>query len=531
MEPKRTPRLLYPSHETMLPDNVAPPASEWTPGELASLFELEFRGENGAARVYTTGSRFTPSAVVWNAIAVPNRGRSLDVVVRSLDPRAPEHGFVSERVQLILSGSQLNGAAYYWSTGAQGILKARVSDVAPVKFYPEVQTEPPRCLGCHTLSRDGKKLAVVYEGESVQVLATADRASLFGSATMMPPPEMMPPPAMMPPAPMPEPDAAEGVLSGAWVSFSPDATKLVLAAKGRLRLLDGTTGTALGSEEGTIVTPEMTFAAHPDWSPLGNRLAITLATRGNGKEVEGGAIAVLPFDGTSFGTVEILVPSTAPDDNNFFPAFSPDGRYIAFVRAKGKSRDAGSATLNLLDTESGDIRNLERLNQRVGSDDEKGGLGNSMPVWAGSNADGSFWLSFSSLRGYGETRPKDKKIDQIWLAAIDPTLPDPGYAAFWAPFQSLDHGNHRAFWTDASDDTACACVDRCGDAIDNDCDGEVDEMDCAVGCIAREICGDGIDNDCNCAIDDCALTEDCEDGIDNDGDGLTDGDDAVCQIR
>jgi hypothetical protein len=404
-------------------------------------------------------------------------------------------------------------------------MKARISDATPVKFYPPAEAEAPSCLGCHTLSRDGKKMAVVYEGEAVQVIATADRASLFGRATMMPAPDVMPP------APMPEPGAADDALSGAWGSFSPDASKLVLAQKGGLKLIDGTTGMPLGSDGGTIATPEMTFATHPDWSPLGDRLAITLATRGNGKEVEGGSIAVLPFDGTTFGPAEILVPSTAADDNHFFPSFSPDGRYIAFVQAKGKSRDAASATLNLLDTENGEIHALERLNRRVGAEDEKGGLGNSMPVWAGSNADGSYWLSFSSLRAYGELRPKDKKVDQIWLAAVDPTLDDPGYAAFWAPFQSLDQGNHRAFWTESQSDPACACSDRCDDAIDNDCDGEVDEADCASDCGAREVCGDGVDNDCNCSIDDCALTEECADGVDNDGDGLADGDDPVCQIR
>ncbi len=63
-------------------------------------------------------------------------------------------------------------------------------------------------------------------------------------------------------------------------------------------------------------------------------------------------------------------------------------------------------------------------------------------------------------------------------------------------------------------------VEICGDGIDNDGDGEIDE-----GCPALiEICGDGIDNDGDGLIDeDCpALVEICGDGIDNDGDGLID---------
>ncbi len=59
------------------------------------------------------------------------------------------------------------------------------------------------------------------------------------------------------------------------------------------------------------------------------------------------------------------------------------------------------------------------------------------------------------------------------------------------------------------------CIEICGDKIDNDGDGLIDE-----GCI--EICGDKIDNDGDGLIDeDCpAVVEICGDGIDNDGDGL-----------
>src|SRR5690606_10890643 len=104
---------------------------------------------------------------------------------------------------------------------------------------------------------------------------------------------------------------------------------------------------------------------------------------------------------------------------------------------------------------------------------------------------------------------------------------DPSYAAFWAPFQNLDHGNHRAFWTHTSDDRQCGCVELCGDKIDNDCDGSADEADCVATCMDREICGNGVDDDCNCVVDDCAV-EICDDGIDNDGDELADELDPIC---
>lgn len=56
----------------------------------------------------------------------------------------------------------------------------------------------------------------------------------------------------------------------------------------------------------------------------------------------------------------------------------------------------------------------------------------------------------------------------------------------------------------------------CGDGIDNDNDGLIDEN-------CTEICGDGIDNDLDGLVDEnCPTGEKCGDGIDNDGDGLID---------
>jgi Putative metal-binding motif len=69
-------------------------------------------------------------------------------------------------------------------------------------------------------------------------------------------------------------------------------------------------------------------------------------------------------------------------------------------------------------------------------------------------------------------------------------------------------------------------VEICGDGIDNDKDGLVDEG-CTVTPPPAEICGDGIDNDKDGLVDEgCTVTpppaEVCGDGIDNDKDGLVD---------
>jgi hypothetical protein len=257
-------------------------------------------------------------------------------------------------------------------------------------------------------------------------------------------------------------------------------------------------------------------------------VAIALGSKGGNKEIEAGSIAVLSYDAGVWGEPEVVVPSASAEDNNFFPVWSPDSKYLAYVHAEGKSKDAPSAELRLFDVAAERVISMLRVNQRVNNQDGVTGLGNSMPTWAPSTKPGTFWLAFSSMRAYSIVRPANDKDDQIWIAAVDPATPDPSYAGFWAPFQSIEEGNHRAFWTHAAEDTQCRCVDICGDALDNDCNGTADESSCSE-CAAEEICDDGVDNDCDCLVDDCNV-EICNDEIDNDGDGNVDRDDPECQI-
>ena len=111
------------------------------------------------------------------------------------------------------------------------------------------------------------------------------------------------------------------------------------------------------------------------------------------------------------------------------------------------------------------------------------------------------------MRAYGTLRAATDKLDQIWIAAVDPSLPsEPGYAAFWAPFQSMPEGNHRAFWTHVEGEKQCRCAEICGDGIDNNCNGVADEADCQT-CQPQEICGNGKDDNCDCVIDNCGATD------------------------
>lgn len=503
--PADEPAISYPSHETMFPINVSHIRHEWTAGGANDSFRLRFEGAQTTVTIYTRDTNWTPSEEQWDWIAESNRGGRVSLTVSGLAASNPDKVWRSQPVTLLFSDAAVEGAIYYWSTGTQGVMKALVSDPIPSKFYSDpAATNANTCVACHTLSRDGKRLAVGYGGEKLWEVSVPERERIV-------------------------PSTPGSERASSWTTFSPDGKMLLVAAAGKLTLIDSDTGAAIGANAGLVPIPSGKVATHPDWSARGDRVAITLGTRGGGKEVEGGSIAILPYDNGAWGTPDIIVASAGATDNNFFPAWSPDSRWLVYVNAAAKSKDAVSASLRLISVTDRQPIVLTRLNERVNNRDDVPLLGNSMPTWAPSTKPGTFWLAFSSLRPYASLRPLDDKEDQIWIAAVDPSLPDPGYAAFWAPFQSIEAGNHRAFWTHTGEDQQCSCVERCGDDLDNDCNGTADEASC-VSCIDHEICGDGIDNNCDCVVDNCPSQEICGDGIDNDGDGFTDGDDPACFV-
>ena len=523
------PAMIYPSHETMFPINVSQIRHDWS-APSGDLFELRFVGPNTTVTVYSTALTWTPTEEQWDWIAESNRGASVELVVSSLDTAAPSDAWSSQPITLLFSDAAVEGAIYYWSTGTKGIMRATVSSPLPEKFYTDpTAADAETCVACHTLSRDGTRLAVGYNGERLREVSVPDRETIVPTGATNPAPMPMPMPMPMPgmPKPMPPKGMMGEGMASAWTTFSPDGKMLLVAANGILTLIDSDTGETIGDNAGVVTIPAGTVATHPDWAATGDRVAIALGTKGGNKEIEAGSIAIMDYDAGAWGEAEVVIASAGAADNNFFPVWSPDSKYLAYVHAEGKSKDALSAELRLFDVDKGSVISMVRVNQRVNNENGVLGIGNSMPTWAPSTKQGTFWLAFSSLRAYSVVRPAADKEDQIWIAAIDPTADDPGYSGFWAPFQSIDEGNHRAFWTHASDDTQCRCVEICGDSLDNDCNGTADEDTCSE-CAAEEICGDGIDNDCDCVVDDCNV-EICGDGIDNDEDGNIDRADPECQ--
>jgi TolB protein len=218
--------------------------------------------------------------------------------------------------------------------------------------------------------------------------------------------------------------------------------------------------------------PLVPLGTMPDYAPDGSAVVFakpavspcpipTMCMPGINK----GSIALLPWDGTAWGAERILVQQTGTE-NNYYPAFSPDGKWILYNHSSAaNSYDAGDARLRMLQVETGTVIDLTLANKYGG---------NSWPKWSPfvqvHRGGTIMWLTFSSRRPYGWQSVScagGGTCAQIWMAAVDidkalAGIEDPSYAAFRLPFQDIATGNHIAQWVPTVVRTPCDDQGECG---------------------------------------------------------------------
>lgn len=416
-----SPTVVYPSDQTLFARNMYRVLFQWNQGTGNDLFRLEFKSPTLTMSVYTSSDRWQPDAQQWGFIADSNAGGSVTWTIYGTKKASPTTIYSSTPVTLNFSKNPVEGAIYYWSTTVAGVRRATVSDAAPTDFYTPAQVG--KCVACHTVSRNGTRLAADIGGDTLGVIDVKDRTAIIPSTSNIP---------------------------ASWTTFNPDTTRIVTASKGILTLRNGATGAAIN----TVPVGMGKFGTQPDWSPDGKLLTFALSATNKDRGIQGSSIATIEYVNDTWQNLKIISPSAASSDSRYYPMFSPDSKWIAFAKATGSSDNNDTARLWIVPADGSTAAiELTRANYIVSNATLTGNaadIGNTMPTWAPTKPGELMFLAFSSARAYGKVYATGK-YEQLWVTAINPAqLPakDASYPAFRLPFQDLTENSHRPFWAE-----------------------------------------------------------------------------------
>ena len=482
-----SPNMFYPLDGAAWPSNLPPMVMQWSYsfGGASSVFRLDFVAPYARVHVYGDHATWKHStekyaatipaeswARIWkllggsphkvSVVAAVNVGSGLAGGLLASAPRT-----------IHFTDDQFGGAVYYWNTKTSGI---RVLDLTPTP--PTVESIPIEggCHGCHAASPDGETIAVSFPSKKIDGSPGPPGSSKWVMSL-------------------------HSVDSGAEVDWVHPAAKEFLGK-------DGTLFPAFSNSYWTemqrhvVVTqgPFPVAGAGPPKRRLysvdlnnGNIIQLTNAAQGVGDHqffpalARNGQFLVfgdtdqskmisavgssrlwrMEYKGGMGGDPEPLAGADLPDLLQYYPAITPDDKYVVFNRASSNTGDCavvggkggpgseGSydnchAELWLVPQQGGQAVRLD-----AASGPESAQYANSWPSMSDKVAGSHYWVAFSSRRPYGFMQtPEDEKKGsppQIWVAAIDPakigTGVDPSFTPIWLSGQDLDGGNHIGQWS------------------------------------------------------------------------------------
>lgn len=489
-------QLAYPPDGALFPPNMNVLEVQFVPPTGATLFEVDFENAITKVKVETKcnavpdvrmgpsrGCGVTLPQQAWSDIANTNRdGDPVKITVRSTtDGKCVTTS--KESVAVDFAKEDLAGGIYYWQSTTYGGIAGTTGgiyyhdfgtfDPMPTPFYTSGASGT--CVGCHTLSRDGARIALETDDPDADdefgdvhshVLDVATRTVLGGKS-----------------------------ISPGFQTFSHDHTKLIAstwkdAKNGAFDVFDG---------DGTALLKQVKMAqkvTQPDLSKDDKTLLYVVPAAGSiwqsgDHHFNGGSLYTSTFDmaTNAIGPMTPFLAATG-SENYYYPNLSSNQTFVVFNEANDASaanndndafynRKARVKLLHFPGAQGQMPIDLPKANLADG-------LTNSWPRWSPfvTTYKGKklLWVTFSSNRDYGlhlvnkgfddcypaespaydKPQPASKHgVDfntcaapQIWMAGVivdeDPKLDatDRSFPAFWLPFQDVNAHNHSAQWVE-----------------------------------------------------------------------------------
>ena len=429
----------YPLEGTLLPPEISAPAFRWKDENAHAdlwLVSVEFADGRGRINDFAAQSEWRPEPAVWEKIK--SRSRETPAVVTVIgvgtNNHSPPQALSVGRVTIKTSSDQVGAPLFYREVNLPFVdavrdpstIRWRLGVVSSMQPPPVVLEKLPVCGNCHSFSADGAVLGMdidyandkgSYAIAAVHPSMTLDKNTIITWSDYK----------------REEGEPTFGLLSqvspeGRFVVstvkdesvFVPkpglDFSQLFFPVKGILCVYDRQTGTfqALpGADDPKLVQ------SNPTWSPDGKYIVFA-ATEAHKVRQPGERRKILlspedcreflvdarpfkfnlyriPFNEGQGGQPEPLAGASFNGKSNFFPRYSPDGKWIVFCRAENYMLLQPDSELYIIPATGGEARRLRANTKRMNS-------------WHSFSPNGK-WLVFSG-------KP-DSPYTRLYLTHID----------------------------------------------------------------------------------------------------------------
>jgi len=426
-----------PLDETLFPPEIAAPTFRWRDGESQSdlwLVTVEFSDGGGRINSFVDRPEWSPKPSLWGQI----KSRSVDgqaiVTLAGIRRQEPSKVLSAGSVRIRTSSDPVGAPLFYREVNLPfadavkdpSTIRWRFGAVSSTDRPPIVLENLPVCGNCHSFSADGAVLGMDIDyanDKGSYALAAVHPSMTLDASTIITWSDYK----------RNEGDTTFGLLS----QISPDGrfvvstvkdesvfvarpnldfSQLFFPVKGILCVYDRQTGvfqSLPGADDPNRVQ------SNPTWSPDGKYIVFA-ATQAHRLRYRTGSRTVLlnpadcrefleekkpfkfdlyriAFNGGRGGKAEPLAGASLNGRSNFFPKYSPDGKWIVFCRAGNYMLLQSDSELYIIPAEGGEARRLRANTKRMNS-------------WHSFSPNGK-WLVFSG-------KP-DSPFTKLYLTHID----------------------------------------------------------------------------------------------------------------
>jgi hypothetical protein len=457
------PCLIEPESGALYPRNWLRPRFRWIAPAGQNLFEVRVHVANQANDLvaYTTLSQWTMTDTIWAALHEDSYDQPMTVTVRGgvLNGNALTGVAKSATATAAIAPVQAPGSIVYWTTSNGTALKGfRIGDETVEEVLTPAQVQQPMgttCVGCHTATPDGiyasfsilpgpwpNALANIQPGQQgLPYPLGAGAAAFLASSTF----------------------GINTFSRGHWaagdhveISMYQQTSELVWID------LDGAQMATSWGKLALTGDPQQTAggaAGAPSWSHDGNTIAyVSLPNSQDGRLNNGPAdIYTVPYNNRQGGNATAVQGANDPAANEYYPAFSPDDKYIVFSKTTGAAamnsmyNNAG-AEVDVVPTAGGMATRLVANDPAACTMQMSPGVTNSWPKTApevGTALDKRvfYWVIFSSARD-PLAMVNGKQAPQLYVTPIvvDATGKMTTYSALYLWNQPETEANHTPAW-------------------------------------------------------------------------------------